>query len=116
MRFPISYLACAVFLFLGFDCCLGSANTAESRIHDLNASNIPQIVYPSSEASLNNVKIQVSVAGLDLWRGGALLLVLDHGVQGLHVPDSGMVDLGIVAAGRSVYTYFSIFSACWLVS
>ncbi len=104
MRFPMSYLACAVLLFLSFDCSLSSANNAESGVQDPNASRIPHIVYPSSEASLNNVKIQVSVTGLDLWRGGALLLVLDHGVQGLDVPDSGLVDLGIVAAGRSVLT------------
>ena len=68
----------------------------------MNSSIVPRILYPSSESFLNNVKVQVSVTGHDFWQGGQLLLVLDHGVQGLVVPASGVVDLGIVAAGRLV--------------
>ena len=102
MRSPTSSIAPAVLLFLSINLCLGRANTAPSGSHHVNASIVPRILHPSSESVLNNVKVQVSVTGHDFWQGGQLLLVLDHGVQGLVVPASGVVDLGIVAAGRLV--------------
>jgi hypothetical protein len=74
-----------------------------------NASSIPRISYPSSGASLNNVNVQVLVVGHDSWQGAPLLVVLDHGVQGLAVPVSGQVNLGIVAAGRSVAFFIPLF-------
>jgi hypothetical protein len=70
-------------------------------MQDAQASSIPRISFPSEDASLKNINIQVSVTGHHSWEGSALMLVLDHGVQGLAVPVSGLVDLGIVAAGRS---------------
>lgn len=77
----------------------------------MNSSIVPRILYPSSESFLNNVKVQVSVTGHDFWQGGQLLVVLDHGVQGLVVPASGVVDLGIVAAGRHCLSLLHNLSA-----
>jgi len=92
-------VASLVLLFISFDLCI-STHTVEADINHANASDLPRILYPSSGAILNNIKILVSVTGHDSWHEGSLLLVLDHGVQGLPVPISGNVDLGIVASGR----------------
>ena len=92
-------VASLVLLFISFDLCI-STHTVKADINHANASDHPRILHPSSGAILNNIKILVSVTGHDSWHEGSLLLVLDHGVQGLPVPISGNVDLGIVASGR----------------
>ena len=105
MRCLISSVTSVALLIFCFECAysdepfMQDANAKSIRV---NASSIPRIAYPSSGASLNNVNVQVLVEGHDSWQGGPLLVVLDHGVQGLPVPVSGQVNLGIVAAGRSV--------------
>ena len=110
MSYPISSIASFLFLFLIIAFCLSGAITFASHIQHAGAGSIsiPRIVQPFPGASMKNEKIQVLVTGRDVWAGGPLLLVLDHGVQALDVPLSGAVDLGIVAAGRSVVMFCSM--------
>jgi hypothetical protein len=112
MHSQLSAVASAVLLLLSFDLCI-SSHSVENGTKDTNARSLPLILQPSSGASLNNVNIQVSVTGHDSWQGGDLLLVLDHGVQGLPVPASGHVDLGIVASGRFVALTNKCLYFCW---
>jgi hypothetical protein len=95
---PICFAASLLLLFIDFGLC---AHSPDAGTHHSGASGIPRIAFPSPDASLNNIDIQVSVTGHHSWEGSALMLVLDHGVQGVVVPLSGLVHLGIVAAGRS---------------
>ena len=97
---PICFAASFLLLFLIVDFCLCTHSPDAGTQHS-EASSIPRITFPSPDASLNNIDIQVSVTGHHSWEGSALMLVLDHGVQGLAVPFSGLLHLGIVAAGRS---------------
>ncbi len=105
MRCSKSAIAWVALLFL----CIHIADSDQTVSQDGYANSTPTIVYPAAGVSLSNVNIHVLVVGHSSWHGKPLLVVLDHGVQGLVVPESGQVDLGIVAAGRQVKHFAFLF-------